>query len=66
MEPTRLMNSGCVQTKIRNGHDQIDTTFRDLASNTEYTGRHGQPSTFLLGIVSVMRAVAADRHHASR
>src|SRR5262245_8708556 len=30
MEPTWLMNSGCVRTKIRNDHDQTDTTFRDL------------------------------------
>src|SRR5215475_11427663 len=25
MEPIRLMNSGCVRTKIRNDHDQTDT-----------------------------------------
>jgi hypothetical protein len=45
MEPTRLMNSGCVRTKIRNDHDQTDTTFRDLGlgGNTKKKARWREP-----------------------
>jgi len=31
MEPIRLMNSGCVRTKIRNDHDQTDTMLKDAS-----------------------------------
>jgi uncharacterized cupin superfamily protein len=41
--PIRLMNSGCVRTKIRNDHDQTDTMLKD-ASRRKFDSRANSAS----------------------
>jgi hypothetical protein len=62
MEPTRLMNSGCVRTKIRNDHDQTDTTFRDLGLGGNRKEK-GPPARALKFEWTLIGFAAADVAH---